>query len=104
MKKLTFPIGLKSSADEDGVQKKTISWWPKPGAFFTSGLNIGWWSPDCEHWFHKQLVEVQSTTARADLWTQLEWKNKIRFMQKPRQVGMANEKLAAQYLSRKCVR
>ncbi|KAJ7836743.1 hypothetical protein B0H13DRAFT_2368578 [Mycena leptocephala] len=50
--------GLKSSADEDGVQKKTISWWPKPGAFFTSGLNIGWWSPDCERWFHKRLAEV----------------------------------------------
>ncbi|KAF7335604.1 hypothetical protein MVEN_02215000 [Mycena venus] len=93
--------GLKSSAENDGWQKKEVSWWPKPGAFFLSGLNIGWWSPDCERWFQKRLLEIEHD--RAQLWTQIEWKHKIRFIQKSRQVMLANEKLAAEYLHHKLV-
>ncbi|KAJ7029515.1 hypothetical protein C8F04DRAFT_962835 [Mycena alexandri] len=86
---------------DNGWQKKEISWWPKPAAFFHSGLNIGWWSPDCELWFQKRLREIKQN--RAELWTQVEWKNKIQFIQKSRQVAMANDKLAAEYLRHKIV-
>ncbi|KAJ7077745.1 hypothetical protein C8R44DRAFT_654960, partial [Mycena epipterygia] len=87
--------------ENDGWQKKEISWWPRPGAFFLSGLNIGWWSPDCERWFQKRRLEI--VRDRAKLWTQVEWKSKIRFIQKSRQVAMANEKIAAEYLRLKIV-
>ncbi|KAJ7042751.1 hypothetical protein C8F04DRAFT_945048 [Mycena alexandri] len=89
------------NTESDGWQKKEISWWPQPAAFFHSGLNIGWWSPDCERWFQKRLREIKQN--RAELWTQVEWKNKIRFIQKSRQVAMANDKLAAEYLRHKIV-
>ncbi|KAJ7153188.1 hypothetical protein C8R43DRAFT_846897, partial [Mycena crocata] len=57
-------------------QTSTPSWWPKPYAFNTSGLNTGWWSPDCEHWFQQRLAKIQSGTA--ELHTQTEWKRVLR--------------------------
>ncbi|KAJ6489176.1 hypothetical protein C8R47DRAFT_1071549 [Mycena vitilis] len=30
-------------------QTSKNSGWPKPAAFSSSGLNTGWWSPDCDH-------------------------------------------------------
>ncbi|KAJ7819310.1 hypothetical protein B0H13DRAFT_1661464, partial [Mycena leptocephala] len=75
-----------------------ISWWPKPAAFSLSGMNIGWWSPDCEWWFQRRFKEIESEAKPVSLWTQIEWKHKIRFIQKSRDVAMANEKLAAEYL------
>ncbi|KAJ7689236.1 hypothetical protein B0H14DRAFT_2249385, partial [Mycena olivaceomarginata] len=59
--------------ENDGLQKKEVSWWPKPAAFFHSGLNIGWWSPDCERWFQKRRLEIEND--RAELYTQNEWKH-----------------------------
>ncbi|KAJ7668573.1 hypothetical protein DFH06DRAFT_982656 [Mycena polygramma] len=91
-----YVVATVNSADEDGVQKKELSWWPKPGAFSQSGLNIGWWSPDCERWFRKRCKEIKRM--QAELFTQSEWKHKIRYIQKSRQVAAANEKIAAEYL------
>ncbi|KAJ7212407.1 hypothetical protein B0H12DRAFT_1033203, partial [Mycena haematopus] len=88
--------GVYNSTEDDGWQKKQISWWPKPGAFSLSGMNIGWWSPDCERWFIKRQIDLRH--GQGELYTQIEWKSKIRFIQKSRQVAVANEKLAAEYL------
>lgn len=90
---------MKSSVENDGQQKKLISWWPKPSAFASSGLNIGWWSADCERWFQKRRSEIIS--GNAQLYTLREWKLKTRFIQKSREVAIANEKLASEYLSRR---
>ncbi|KAJ7666076.1 hypothetical protein DFH06DRAFT_984622 [Mycena polygramma] len=84
-----------------GQQKKAVSWWPKPSAFSSSGLNIGWWSPDCERWFQNRSKEIIHQQAEA--YRHIEWKHKIRFFQKSREVAMANEKISAEYLTRKLV-
>ncbi|KAJ7799779.1 hypothetical protein B0H14DRAFT_2529928 [Mycena olivaceomarginata] len=84
---------------DDGWQKKAISWWPTPTSFFFSGLNIGWWSPDCERWYQKRLLDFKNHSAQ--LFTQAEWKHNMRFIQKSRIVAKANERLAAEYLHRK---
>ncbi|KAK7024096.1 hypothetical protein R3P38DRAFT_2531002, partial [Favolaschia claudopus] len=91
--------GWKSAAESDGLQKKSISWWPTPAAFFTSGMNIGWWSPDCERWYQKRVREIETNVKTTELFTANQWKNKIRFKQKSREVALANEKVSAQYLS-----
>ncbi|KAJ7755280.1 hypothetical protein DFH07DRAFT_773398 [Mycena maculata] len=91
-----IPTGQSSAAEEDGQQKKTMSWWPKPNAFYHSGMNICWWSPDCERWFQKCLKLLENN--QAPLWTQAEWKHKIRFIQKSRDVALANERIACEYL------
>ncbi|KAJ7468824.1 hypothetical protein B0H11DRAFT_1920835 [Mycena galericulata] len=92
-----LPTGQSTPAEEDGQQKKTMSWWPKPTAFHHSGMNIGWWSPDCERWFQKRVKLLEKN--QAPLWTQTQWKHKIRFMQKSRDVALANERIACEYLS-----
>ncbi|KAJ7133599.1 hypothetical protein C8R44DRAFT_772716 [Mycena epipterygia] len=81
-----------------GLQEKILYWWPKPRAFHHSGLNVGWWTPDCERWFEKRLAQIDQNINEAQLWTEMEWKSKIRFFQKSRQVALANERIAAEYL------
>ncbi|KAJ6587967.1 hypothetical protein B0H19DRAFT_867126, partial [Mycena capillaripes] len=55
------------------LQLKSISWWPTPTAFWSSGLNTGWWNANCERWFVKRLKEMQSTSVK--LHTYVEWKS-----------------------------
>ncbi|KAF8196626.1 hypothetical protein K438DRAFT_1492840, partial [Mycena galopus ATCC 62051] len=54
-------------------QLKYISWWPTPTAFWSSGLNTGWWNTNCEQWFVKRLKEIERRSAK--LHTYSEWKN-----------------------------
>ncbi|KAJ7694637.1 hypothetical protein B0H17DRAFT_931626 [Mycena rosella] len=86
-----------TGANDDDPQTTKVSWWPKPHVFLHSGMNTGWWSPDCERWYQKRLTAIKAGTAA--LHTQTEWKGVIRFFQKSRQVAVANESLAAQFLN-----
>ncbi|KAJ6470625.1 hypothetical protein C8R47DRAFT_756669 [Mycena vitilis] len=86
------------ATDQDG-QQKVVSWWPKPSKFSSSGLNIGWWPPDCERWFQNRSKEI--VRHKAEAYRHIEWKHKIRFFQKSREVAMANERISAEYLTRK---
>ncbi|KAK0207455.1 hypothetical protein IW262DRAFT_1236102, partial [Armillaria fumosa] len=54
-------------------QMNIISWWPKPSAWETSGLYIGFWSSDCEAWFQRRLDVIHS--GKADLRTLAQWKH-----------------------------
>ncbi|KAK7048795.1 hypothetical protein R3P38DRAFT_2505225, partial [Favolaschia claudopus] len=91
-----YEIGTGVKRTEE-MQTTKLSWWPKPLAFSHSGLNVGWWSPDCEHWYQQRLAVIQSGTAK--LHTQAEWKNIIRYYQKSREIGTKNELVAAEFLS-----
>ncbi|KAJ7713322.1 hypothetical protein B0H14DRAFT_2413895, partial [Mycena olivaceomarginata] len=82
---------------EDGQQLKFISWWPTPTAFWSSGLNTGWWNANCERWFVKRLKEIERKSAK--LHTYAEWKNKIRFSNVARKVSLKNDEVSAQYLA-----
>ncbi|KAJ6618300.1 hypothetical protein B0H10DRAFT_1795595, partial [Mycena sp. CBHHK59/15] len=84
---------------EDGRQLKYISWWPTPPAFWSSGLNTGWWNANSERWFVKRLKEMNST--RVKLHTYTEWKSKLRFSTPARKVSTKNDELAAQYLAQR---
>ncbi|KAJ7500187.1 hypothetical protein B0H11DRAFT_1714903 [Mycena galericulata] len=92
-----FTPGQKSRAAEDGQQLKSISWWPKPTAFYSTGLNTGWWNSNCERWFVKRSKEIERTSV--ELYTYAQWKNKHRFSTAARKVGIKNDQLAAQYLA-----
>ncbi|KAJ7022263.1 hypothetical protein C8F04DRAFT_971723 [Mycena alexandri] len=82
---------------EDGQQLKYISWWPTPTAFWSSGLNTGWWNANCERWFVKRLKETKSPQVK--LHTYSEWKNKLRFSTAAHKVTVKNDELSAQYLA-----
>ncbi|KAJ7789411.1 hypothetical protein B0H14DRAFT_2397513 [Mycena olivaceomarginata] len=72
-----FIPGERGSKAEDRHQLKFISWWPTPTAFWSSGLNIGWWNANCERWFMKRLKKIERKLVK--LHTYAQWKNKIRF-------------------------
>ncbi|KAJ7123810.1 hypothetical protein C8R43DRAFT_862814, partial [Mycena crocata] len=81
---------------EGGQQLKYISWWPTPTAFWSSGLNTGWWNANCERWFVKRLQDIEKNLAK--LHTYSEWKNKLRLSKAARKVGQNNDGLSAKYL------
>ncbi|KAG2109495.1 hypothetical protein BD769DRAFT_1365361 [Suillus cothurnatus] len=35
-----------------------LSWWPRPQAWAGSGLDMGFWSSQCEDWFQKRLENI----------------------------------------------
>ncbi|KAJ6532084.1 hypothetical protein B0H19DRAFT_876809, partial [Mycena capillaripes] len=65
--------GVYTVETKDGQQVKYISWWPKPTAFWSSGLNTGWWNANCERWFVKRLKEIEKMSVK--LHTYSEWKS-----------------------------
>ncbi|KAJ7107168.1 hypothetical protein C8R43DRAFT_1080520 [Mycena crocata] len=93
----TVETGQTSNREDEGRQLKFVSWWPKPTAFASSGLNTGWWNANCERWFVKCLKEMQ--TMRVKLHTYSEWKNKLRFSTAARKVNTKNDELSARYLA-----
>ncbi|KAJ7816886.1 hypothetical protein B0H13DRAFT_1663127 [Mycena leptocephala] len=80
-------------------QTSHLSWWPMPHAFAQSGLNIGWWSPDCERWFQERLRHIQS--GNAALHNQTEWKKSLKFYKRSREIAQANKRIAANFLNTK---
>lgn len=62
--------------DPSGHQEKRLSWWPQAGAFYNSGMNVGWWTPDCESWFHGILREMAE--GKAVVLNNTRWKARIR--------------------------
>ncbi|KAJ7176775.1 hypothetical protein C8R46DRAFT_1188516 [Mycena filopes] len=58
----------------DGVQIRTVSWWPRAGIWRKSGLDMGYWTPSCEAWFQNRLAEIQAGSAELHNtreWTQI---------------------------------
>ncbi|KAG1746847.1 hypothetical protein EDB19DRAFT_1631184 [Suillus lakei] len=48
--------------DNDTMDK--VSWWPRPQAGAASGLNMGFWSTQCEEWFQKHLNNIREGVSR----------------------------------------
>ncbi|KAF8145071.1 hypothetical protein K438DRAFT_1475847, partial [Mycena galopus ATCC 62051] len=42
------------------------SWWPRPPAFAKSALNVGWWTPACEHFYQGRLQKFNAGTYRIE--------------------------------------
>jgi hypothetical protein len=82
---------------QEGLARQ--SWWPQRGAWARSGLNTGWWSPVCEHWFKKTLRNMEED-AKRPIWTNGQWKKHIKFFSQSNKIFEANEKLAAEYILR----
>ncbi|KAJ7050835.1 hypothetical protein C8F01DRAFT_1000053, partial [Mycena amicta] len=88
--------GVYSIQMSAGHQVARVSWWPQPAAFFNSGLNTGWWSPNCERWFKGLLEEMEAGQGR--LWSQTKWKKNIRFYQSSLRIFNAQNRLGTEYL------
>ena len=74
-----------------------MSWWPKHSAWKTSGLNVGYWTPDCATWFQRRLEAIRSGTAL--LKNAAQWKRAMLFHKKTTKLVNANQKASALYLA-----
>ena len=41
-----------------GKQTADFSWWPKVNTWDGSDLDLGCWTPQCEHWFTQRLNSI----------------------------------------------
>ncbi|TFK60301.1 hypothetical protein BDN72DRAFT_741368, partial [Pluteus cervinus] len=73
-----------------------VSWWPKPSAWVTSGLNVGYWSPDAEEWFRKRLASIQQ--GQAKLYNAGAWKKAIKFRKTALDFSKRHEALNSVFL------
>jgi hypothetical protein len=80
-----------------GRQTRDISWWPKPSAWEISGLNIGFWSADCEAWFQRRVQDIGSGTA--ELRSPSQWKQSLRFAKTCNDTARIVDDLSAQFLA-----
>ncbi|KIJ34741.1 hypothetical protein M422DRAFT_134740, partial [Sphaerobolus stellatus SS14] len=51
------------------------SWWPKPTAWGGSGLDVGYWSSECESWYQARIKLISEGTA--PLRTVEQWKKSL---------------------------
>ncbi|KIJ28232.1 hypothetical protein M422DRAFT_135541, partial [Sphaerobolus stellatus SS14] len=49
-----------------------LSWWPKPAVWAISGLDVGYWSSECESWYRERIMQINESTA--GLRTSDQWK------------------------------
>ncbi|KAG5653251.1 hypothetical protein H0H81_001508 [Sphagnurus paluster] len=80
------------------AQTTDVSWWPKPPAWAAAGLNVGYWSEDCERWFQTHLAKIRE--GQFQLRSPSAWKNGLRFNHSTARVTAKNEERAAEYLVR----
>lgn len=96
-KKLINFAGQINKTSPTGLQLAEVSWWPKPAAWNRSGLNIGYWSSDCEEWYQNRLSEIRSQ--KADPRSHAKWKHALRLGRRSvRQVVDVNEQQAKNWL------
>jgi hypothetical protein len=60
-----------------GEQTTTLSWWPTPMLWSTSGLDVGYWTHSAEKMFQSRLTAIR--TGRAKLLTTRKWKGELSF-------------------------
>ncbi|KAJ7430087.1 hypothetical protein B0H11DRAFT_1765721 [Mycena galericulata] len=80
-----------------GEQTTTRSWWPRPSAWESSALNVGWWTPSCEAWFQKRLETLQAGTGT--LVSHADWRHNLKLERKCGTYVDATERCAASMLA-----
>ena len=81
------------------IQVKLMSWWPRPAAWNTSGLETGYWSRDAELWYQSHLKSIREATDPIFLPHNSQWRQRLRFgLKNAVQLKAQNDRLSAEYL------
>ncbi|KAL0062227.1 hypothetical protein AAF712_010909 [Marasmius tenuissimus] len=72
------------------------SWFPRPGAFNSSNLNVGFWSKDCEKWYQHRVRNSRSQ--RADALGGRRWRGAVQFNSLVPKIVKENRSLARTFL------
>lgn len=94
----TIVISLTKSLDSEHYtdQIAEMLWWPKPNAWGNGGLNIGYWSADCESWYQRRLETIRA--AKVQLRSGAEWRQALRLQKKARGLVHSYEQAATLFL------
>ncbi|KAL0568547.1 hypothetical protein V5O48_013435 [Marasmius crinis-equi] len=78
------------------IQTAEMSWFPKPGAWKSSGLNCGYWSRDAETWYQDRLQKIQG--GNAQLFVNAKWKALVKFNKNARKLLDRADEFALEYM------
>ncbi|KAJ7752227.1 hypothetical protein DFH07DRAFT_745142 [Mycena maculata] len=73
------------------------SWWPRPHSFAKSALNVGWWTPACEHFYQGRLQKFDDGIYRIE--TAHTWKEQLKLERKCQPIIEGIERCSAHILS-----
>ncbi|KIJ36411.1 hypothetical protein M422DRAFT_261156 [Sphaerobolus stellatus SS14] len=60
-KSISFAVSIILSAP--GRTPSDFSWWSKPNVWDNSGLDVGYWSSECEAWFKDCVDDINNSEA-----------------------------------------
>ncbi|KAG6819855.1 hypothetical protein H0H93_007999 [Arthromyces matolae] len=95
---IIIPLTQPPAQPMKATQTADLSWWPKPSAWDSAGINLGFWSEDCERWFQGHLKKLKD--GKFLLRSTTSWKSALRFNKDTPKVTLKNEQRAAEYLAK----
>ena len=72
------------------------SWWPRPGAWESSGLWQGYWTSDCEKWYQTRLEKLSAKHFQVA--TGKVWRRNLKYDMDPNRIAKHNDSLCAEWL------
>ncbi|KAF7335735.1 hypothetical protein MVEN_02229200 [Mycena venus] len=86
--------GQRDPTQTRGRQITIRSWWPRPHIYAVSALNVGWWTPACEHWYSKRVDMYEG--GQFKLHTIADWKHHLKLERKVLPIIEAIDRRAAE--------
>jgi hypothetical protein len=80
-----------------GAQSADCSWWPKQRIWELCGLDVGYWSSDCETWFQSHLASIRQVGAQ--LKSSREWRKCLILTKDAPRLARAMSNVADAYIS-----
>ena len=90
-------LNLTGRMSGDTEQLSNPSWWPRPGAWESSGLWQGCWTADCEKWYQKRLEK--HAAGQLEVWTAKYWRRHLKYDPEPNRIAKKNDTLGAEWLA-----
>jgi len=94
---LCYALILANAQTGKGSQTRDISWWPKVSAWKGCGLDVGCWTPLCEHWFQRRLENIVSGKARP--LGSVTWVKNLRYEKETKKFFTQFNRLGDQFLA-----
>ncbi|KAJ7171904.1 hypothetical protein B0H12DRAFT_1040615 [Mycena haematopus] len=89
--------GQRDPSSANNRQITSRSWWPRPPAFSKSALNVGWWTPACEHFYQGRLEKLNGGIYMIQ--TAHTWKEQLKLERKCQPIIEGIERCSAHILS-----
>jgi hypothetical protein len=80
-----------------GDQREDRSWWPKVTTWEGSPLDVGCWTPMCEQWFQKCLVQLREGSTRP--YNASQWAKNLRYAKLTKKFFETSKKIGRNFLA-----